>query len=145
MRLERIRKLVILITTSKFRYLSAYAICLTDTAREHNIQWFPKWYNWYHKQDTAVRGMKRGLIYCKYRALRLNQDKVKRRERTPLSVLICTNSRISSSRRPNSRFIQIYPSSFWKISWDLKNHLLSSFFIYFIFQLIHKCTLQFIL
>ncbi|KYM90967.1 hypothetical protein ALC53_01733 [Atta colombica] len=60
---------------------------------------------------------KRGLIYCKYRALRLNQGNVKKRERTPLSVLICTNNRISSSRRPNSRFSRIYPSSsFWKIS-----------------------------
>lgn len=74
-------------------------------------------YNWYHKQDTAVRGTKRGLIYCKYRMLHLNQGNVKKRERTPLSGLICTNSRISNSRRPSSRFIRIYPSSsFWKMS-----------------------------
>lgn len=77
-----------------------------------------KRYNWYHKQDSAaVRGAKRGLIYCKYRALHLNQGNVKKRERTPLSGLIWTNSRISSSRRPSSRFIRIYPgSSFWKMS-----------------------------
>lgn len=75
-------------------------------------------------QCAAAREARFNLLQIPGASL-LNQGDVGKRERAALSALICANSRISGSRRPNSRFIRIYPGSgFWKMSPDTRHSLI---------------------
>lgn len=84
-----------------------------------------------NKTPQGTRHEKRGLIYCKYQ-LKSNQSQEERTD--PLSVLICANSRISSSRRPNSWFIRIYTQQqLLENVVRRKTHLIDIFDVFFVY------------